>query len=193
MKKLKTISRKTNWIVLLAGITLLSSCALQMSESVNDPAIGLNGGFETVEDNLPVNWLVNTPKTCGSGSFEIVADTSDKKEGHQSLCFKVQQCSDKGGRYSPGIAQEIPVKTGEDYLISFWIKNSETNFKIDMSAVSAHQRSDGPKLTAVDSLNVWRWYSYHYQIPASMNRLRLEVSVLKSGTFWIDAIKVEKL
>jgi hypothetical protein len=91
-----------------------------MSESLIDECLGLNGSFEKAKNNLPTNWLVYTQNTTGEGDFNISFDTNDAKDGTQSLKLDVKKCSDKGGWYSPGIAQEIPVKVNEEYKISFW-------------------------------------------------------------------------
>ncbi len=176
----------------LASTPFLTGCMLQMSESVADPGLGLNGGFEHVKKDLPVNWLVYTPKTTGEGDFDLSYDRSDFKEGQQSLKYTVRNCSSKGGRFSPGIAQEIPVKPGEEYLVSFWIKNKGADYSVNISAVNAVHMSKGPQLRSSANTDEWQHISYHYTIPEEMERMRIEVNVLAAGTFWIDDVKVEK-
>ena len=80
----------------------------KMSELIEDESVGMNGGFEHALEGLPVNWLVFTPETVKEGGdFDIILDTTDYKEGRQSLKFLVRECSAMGGWHSPGIAREI--------------------------------------------------------------------------------------
>lgn len=171
----------------------ISGCKAQMSESVMDPSKGLNGGFEAVVGSLPVNWLVYTPRTTGSGDFSIDFDKLDPQEGNQSLRFIVRQCSAKGGRYSPGIAQELPAKVGESYKVTFRVRNTGSDFQFSITGVDAFNKSAGPLLRIAEAIPSWRKYEYVYKMPAPMKRLRLEVSVLSPGTFWIDGISVAKI
>ena len=67
------------------AIGLLSIACAPLSESVEDASVDLNGGFERVEAGLPVNWIVYTPDTVPSGSFELRFDRADRREGEQSL------------------------------------------------------------------------------------------------------------
>lgn len=169
------------------------SCMKQMSESVVDPKVGSNGSFEMVKEELPVNWLVYTEKTTGEGSFKMDVDTSNAKEGQQALRFHVSACSDLGGHFSPGIAQELDVEPGKDYRIHFWVKNEGTAFKMNTSAVTAFEASQGPVLRSSETFKDWHLFTMDYKIPESMQKLRLELSVLKPGTLWIDAVSLEKL
>ena len=178
-------------ILLLFSLTLiLSSCVTQLSEWENDQSAGINGGFEIVKSDLPVNWLVYTPKTCGEGDWDLRYDTSDVIEGKQSLCFDVRLCSDKGGRFSPGIAQEIKVKEGGRYKISFRIKNAGSDFKIKINAVNPLSEAKGIVMESKESIDKWRLYEYDYKMPKDMKRLCFELSTLKPGKFWIDELRV---
>lgn len=183
---------------LIFAISILSTlfivrCMPKMSESIEDHAIGLNGGFEHIKNTLPINWLVYSNKIINNSDFKIMYDTSDFKEGKQSLKFEVKNCSNKGGRFSPGIAQEIKVVPMNEYVISFWVKNNESNFLINISSVNATEKFDGPKLASSESTEGWQKHEYRYTIPKEMNHLRIEVSILEPGTFWIDDVKIEKL
>lgn len=185
-------------ILLITITTIVSSffivrCVPKMSESIEDKTIGLNGGFEHVKNTLPINWLVYTSKTVKKGEFEIMYDTSDFKEGKQSLKFDVKSCSDKGAWHSPGIAQEISVNPKEEYLISFWVKNKGPHFQVNITGVTATEKADGPKLDSSEDINDWQKFEYKYKIPENMKRIRIEVSVLKPGQFWIDDVKIEKI
>ena len=172
-------------------IVLLGSC-VRMSESFNDQRAGINGGFEKVKDNLPVNWLVYTQNTVQQGDFDLMFDQVNPKEGKQSLHFVVRSCTSLGGWRSPGMTQEFPVKAGEEYQVSFWIKNKDTEFSVNITAVDALRETKGPLLHALEDVEEWKQYTYTYRIPEKMKRLRMEISILKPGEFWIDDVKIEK-
>lgn len=173
-------------------IVLLSAC-VRMSESVTDERAGMNGGFEQVKNKLPVNWLVYTQNTVQQGDFNVVFDQIDPKEGKQALHFVVRSCTSLGGWRSPGMTQEFPVNVGEVYQVSFWIKNKDSDFLIDFTAVDAFHETQGPSLRSSETIREWKQCSYSYKIPEKMKNLRMEVSILKPGEFWIDAVVIEKL
>lgn len=188
---------KTNSIILTVALVIASlaailaiSCSKQMSETVSDEEIGYNGGFEQIENNIPVNWLVYTPETTGSGDFDISADTQNRKEGKQSLKFDVRSCSDKGGRFSPGVSQERRVDAGDNFKISFWTKNQGAAYLIRIHAVSATKQAGGIELKSEESSNDWVYHEYQYTIPEKMNKLRFECNVLVPGTFWLDDVSI---
>lgn len=172
---------------------LSTSCTKQLSESIIDENTGTNGSFENVKNNLPINWLVYTPNTTGEGNFGFTYDTKNAKEGKQSLKLNVSACSEKGGWQSPGIAQEIPVKPNEEYKISFWVKNSESTFLIKINCVNATSESKRLTLKSSENISEWKQLEYKYKVPNEMEKLRIEMNVIKPGIFWIDDVKVEKL
>lgn len=176
----------------MIALMVFGSCTSQMSQSVMDKKAGSNGGFEIVQDGLPVNWLCYTPLTTGSGDFDIYANQADKTEGKQSLTIDVRTCSDKGGRFSPGLAQEFEVISGETYVITFKVKQTTTQTKITLNAVSAKRKSDDLIIRLKEPITDWQTLSYEYKVPASMPRIRFEISVLKPGIFQIDEVTIRK-
>lgn len=193
MKKLTVLLRNLSFATGIVTTAFVSSCTAQMSESELDPRLGINGGFEHVKNGLPINWLTYTIKTVKDADFDLVFDKSVIKEGKQSLKYVVRKCSGKSGRFSPGITQEIPVKTGEEYTISFWTKNEGTEYLFNITSVDAFNSSQGPKLLSADNSNEWVQHTYQYKIPAKMKNLRIELNILKPGSFWIDGLKIEKI
>lgn len=171
----------------------LMSCSTQMSESKINPTIDNNGNFEFVKENLPINWLVYTPKTVKNGDFKIAFDQADFKSGKQSLRFDVKNCSAERGWYSPGIAQEIPAKSGEEFNISFWVKNTGSDFSFNIGGVSAFGRGETKLIKATNKTGEWIEYKTNYKMPEETTKLRLEFNVLQAGTVWIDDVVVEKL
>jgi len=183
-------------IIFLGSIILttfyLMSCT-QLSESVINEKVGLNGGFEVTENELPVNWLFYTKNTCKNGDFDIITDTTDFKEGKQSLKFNIRSCSDKGDRFSPGIANEMEVNSGETYKVSFWFKNTGCKFYYKIRGVSAKTGIEIPMQISTEVANDWKLVETTYTIPTQMNRLRFELNVISPGSLWIDDVKIKKL
>ena len=88
------IFRNSNILLLITvlAIGLLCGCS-PMSEFVMDKNAGVNGSFEIVKSGLPVNWLIYTPRTVETGDFDLIIDTTEFKDGRQSLHFAVRECS----------------------------------------------------------------------------------------------------
>lgn len=189
LKSLKKLSLKFSYM----GLIFTTACMAQMSESVMDSNAGLNGGFEVFQKQLPVNWLVYTQKTVKEGKFTISSDTNVYFEGKKSLHFNVENCSNKGGRFSPGIAQEIPVNVGESYEISARIKSNASAFVIKSSAVNAFNHSAETILQKNEAKEEWTLYKATLKIPEKMERLRVELTVLSGGELWVDGIQINKL
>jgi hypothetical protein len=183
---------QTNLCSLLL-ILALNGCSPKMSESVYNEQAGLNGSFEHTEQGTPVNWLLYTSKTTGSGSFETILDSIEPKDGKYSFTWNVMSCDGRGGRYSPGMAQEIAAETGKTYRVSFWVRNNGTNYIIKLNAVSAFNTAPGPLHQSNQNTAGWRLYSYDYTIPKGMEKLRFELNVLSPGTLSIDDIRIEKI
>lgn len=180
--------------LLLFGLCLMTlvSCMKEMSESIRDESAGLNGGFEKTKNNLPFNWLVYTQNTSGSGDFSILIDSINAIEGKRCLHFSVKECSNKGGRFSPGISTEVKANTGSTYRITCKIKNQGSNFCIQVSGVNAFESSAGPELSSAESIPEWREIELKYTLAKNMEKLRLEINVLSAGDFYIDALEIEK-
>jgi hypothetical protein len=168
-----------------------TSFGAQRSESVIDESAGVNGGFEVVRSGLPVNWLVYTPKTIPTGDYRLVVDTTEFKEGKQSLRFDVRSCSPDGGWHSPGLSREFDVTPGTTYRVGFWVKNDGAEFVAKVGGVSAKKGQYEAIAATHGTIATWRHYVHDYTIPAGANRLRLEVNVVRPGTFWIDAVTVD--
>lgn len=174
--------------------TLLSSCSKNtMSTLIEDKSLGLNGSFEHSKDGLPYNWQLYTDQTVPSGDFDILLDTSDSKEGNQSLLFKVRDCDSTGGWRSPGIAKQLEAKPGETYKISFWIKNQGSTYKATISGIAATSGESEVIVQTAESTSDWKLYTYTYIIPKKMNALRFEFNVLQAGTLWVDDVTIGKV
>lgn len=175
----------------LVTLTLIA-CMKEFSESVHDEKAGLNGSFEISKNQQPVNWLLYTQKTTGEGNFRLTLDKTFARSGQQSLRFDVLACSDEGGWKSPGISQEIPARAGEQYVLKAWIKNQGSEFVIRFNGVSAFEKSRGVELRSGENNSDWQNLELSVQVPENMDRLRVELNLLKPGTFWIDDIDIRK-
>jgi len=178
----------------LAGcVTPLLGGSTQMSEEIYDKTVGMNGSFEVTESGLPVNWLIYTPETIPTGDYELIIDTTDYKDGKQSLKFLVRECSPNGGWHSPGFCQEYEAIPGELYRVSFWVKNEGSEFCVVIGGVSTF---DGNYETIVQSnqkIDTWKHFEYNYKMPLEkkFDTIRFEMNILSPGSFWIDDIKIE--
>lgn len=179
----------------LTTIALLATtgCVQPMSEQTLQPNAGLNGGFEVTVNQKPVNWLLYSPKTTPNATFTMNIDTTDPKEGRQSLQFKVQECGNNGGWLSPGFAQELPVKPGATYKIGVWVKNHQSQFQIKISSIHGNKAHVGRLSRSNEAYIHWKELTYEYKIPEGMEKLRIEANILQPGTTSFDAIYVEEV
>jgi hypothetical protein len=168
----------------------LCGCA-RLSETTVDPAAGLNGSFETTKAGLPVNWLVYTPTTVPAADFDVVVDTTESKDGRQSLKFLVRKPSPTGGRLSPGLSQIFKGHPGETFKVSFWAKNDGSEFVARVGGVAAKTGVYDTIVKSTETIADWRQFEHVYTIPPQMNALRFEMNVLQPGALWIDDVRIE--
>jgi hypothetical protein len=180
------IRRHMGAIGLLAG--LLAGCS--SSEFHEDEAAGLNGSFEVAEEGLPVNWYFYTVDTVSDGDFDVVVDTAVFNHGKQSVRFDVRECSDEGGRHSPGLFQEFDAIPGETYTVSFLARNDGTTF---VSGVRGVEPKTGEPFESMversESTGNWQRYEYKFVMP-DHEALRFEISVRSPGVLWIDDFRI---
>jgi hypothetical protein len=180
---------------LLSTLLIMTGCN-QLSELESDPTVGLNGGFEVSKNGLPVNWLMYTPKTVPDADFKIELDQESFKEGLQSLKFKVDRCDSRGGWRSPGFTNEFfesgKYKGPAIYKLSFWIKNDRARFSIAAGGVSTKEGDMKNLIRESEQIDNWKFYEYEVEVPKE-RWLRVQLNILKAGTFWIDDVQIEKL
>ena len=193
--KIQQVIIKSFYALFLSLFLMFSGCT-QMSEKETDSSAGLNGGFEASRNELPVNWLMYTPKTVPDANFEIVLDNVVYKEGNQSLKFDVEKCIATGGWYSPGFTNEFSdcgqFKGEGIYKLSFWIKNDRSKYRINAGGV-APMKGDMKILIESDKqIEDWQYLEYEISVPKDWH-LRLELNILQPGTFWIDDVRIERI
>ena len=183
-------------LTFIIGLALLLLACSQMSKQIQNKSAGLNGGFEVSKNGLPVNWLLYTSKTVPNADFEIILDKKDFKEGKQSLRFDVKKCEEFGGWRSPGFTNEFsesgPFEGPGIYELSFWIKNQGALFKI--SAGGAGPKEGEMETLLVSDQLIEDWKHFKYEVTVQKERhLRMQLNILRSGIFWIDDVKINKM
>ena len=191
MRIFKSRSNKTDLLITMSLMVLLSACK-PMSETVYDSEAGLNGSFEITKTGLPVNWLLYTPATVENSDFDLIIDSSESKDGKQSLKFLVRECSVVGERLSPGFCKEYEAIPGESYTVGFWVKNDGSEFYVKIGGVSAFDGHYETIVRSREQIDSWKYFNFEYQMPqeAKFNRLRFAMNVLSKGSFWIDDIRI---
>ncbi|MFY0686000.1 MAG: hypothetical protein JXQ90_02485 [Cyclobacteriaceae bacterium] len=175
---------------IVLSLAFLLGCT-NMSESVKDPSIGINGGFEFEKNDIPINWLVYSPRTVPDGEFSISFDNVDKIEGNQSLRMDILNCDTTGGWLSPGIAQEFPKMQGQRFRASIWIKSIESKYQVKFDRVNELEAQE---------INSWKGANHDWQkiereitLTDPFDKFRIEINGLASGTLWIDHFAMEML
>lgn len=187
------MKKRINRIILISIcfqlIIFLNSCK-EMSEHIEDDKAGINGSFEIVKSGLPVNWLLYSPKTVPNSDFDLIVDMNEAHSGKQSLMFLVRECQSTGGWHSPGFGGEWDANPGESYRISLWVKNTGTDYNIKIGSVTGFGGELGHDVTVSGESHHWKKLEYEYKIPEKMEKLRLNVNVLKPGKLWIDDVNI---
>lgn len=192
---------KKQWIyikgklILMLGLLVLTGC-VKMSEKESDESAGINGGFEVTKNGLPVNWLMYTPNTVPDGEFKVIIDKNIFKEGKQSIRFDVVNCSSTGGWHSPGFTNEFSDSgqfEGEViYKLSFWIKNNGSKFRVEAGGVAPYKGEMKVLIESAEQIEDWKYLEYKINVPKERH-LRMELNILKPGTFWIDDVQIVKI
>lgn len=174
-------------------IALLAGACRPLSEEVRDPSAGMNGGFEEVQSGLPVNWLVYSPATIPTGSYELLFDDADFKEGQQSLRFHVRECSAEGGWRSPGLTREFPAEPGTTYAVRFWVKTEGCDWKVTIGGVTAMTGEYETLRSSETPAGAWHHVEREYTVKPEYDRLRFELSITSPGDVWIDDVRVDPI
>jgi len=168
----------------------------KMSEKESESSAGINGSFEVTKNDFPVNWLVYSPDTVPHADFKIILDQQKAKSGKQSLKFLVNECGSDGGWKSPGFSSEFSEEGkffGKGrYKISYWVINHGAEFRISAGGVAA--KGGNMQVLQQDSglIDDWKFFQFEVDV-AEDNWLKLELNILKPGTFWIDDIQIESI
>ena len=179
-------------LLVLALVPAIAGCRA-MSERVMREGAGLNGGFETVEGKLPVNWLLYTPDTVPEADFTVDVDGTRAFEGSRSLHFTVKHCLAEGGWHSPGCATEQPVTAGERYRVSLRVLNTGALCSLSAGAVSAFKGGMVTLALPADTQGQWVEVHTDVQVPKGRKTLRAELNVRSAGEVWFDQVRIERV
>jgi len=175
---------------------MVSTGCRQLSETMVDSNAGLNGGFESSQDGLPVNWSFYTPNTVPESDFRIVLDRESFKGGSQSLKFEVENCSSSGGWQSPGFTSEFfeigKFMGSAHFRVGFWAMNSGTEFEFAAGGVSANAGAMETMIRENRRIDDCKYYEFAVAVAANQ-WLRLQMNILAPGIFWIDEIHIERM
>lgn len=185
--------------IIISKMLFYSSISLIMLQGCNPMSIAIkgsdckmNGSFEIIKKDLPVNWRYYAPETVPNSDFTIIGDSVIFKEGKRSLNFQINNCDPVGGWHSPGFFKEFKVVPGETYKVSFWSINKGCKFKAKVE--TGMKGNPGISETIVQTNEIfseWKYFEHNVQIPAANDNLRFEVNILSSGSIWFDGIKIE--
>jgi hypothetical protein len=179
----------------LVPVLLLFFCCLTAcleTKSPKDPLAGPNLGFEFTADGLPANWIFFQPNQF---DCSISLDSTAPREGKQSLRFDIRSSPQNGRMNFTGFTKEFPelTKGGGHYRLSFWIKNSGTQYRIYAGGVKA--KESGSKSVVIEdsaSFSEWKKMVIETDIPKDM-WLRFEIRLKGKGTFQLDQVEIEKI
>jgi len=184
--------RILTFYMFVSVILLLSGCR-SMSEHVPGDDNKMNGSFEIVKNNLPVNWRFYTSKTVQGGDFDIIIDSLTYKEGKQSLKFLIRNCDNLGGWHSPGFFSDFNASPDETYKVSFWVKNQGSSFQVTIESTEQGKLEFSRKDTIIktgESILEWKYVEHLFKVPHQLHMLRFEANIFTPGTIWFDDIQI---
>jgi hypothetical protein len=172
---------------------LLFAGCFKTSTIVRNEGVGTNGSFEFERSGKPVNWFVYS-KALKKNKAELGFDTEEVRDGKQSLKFSVTSCSDQGGWQSPGIYQEFAVQPNSTYRVSFWLKNNDCRFNVNVTGVSGKLHDQGNRVMSEGGLgNEWSQYDFNCTTRGDESEIRFELNITGPGTLWIDGVDVQEV
>lgn len=187
----KMKKRFVMYVGCLIGLCSVFSVHAQFSECFKNPGAGVNGGFESLHNNLPVNWYLYTPATVKKGSFTVNSETDDVAEGKRALVFTVKDCSAEGGRFSPGLFQEFDVQPASSYRVRMKVKNDKALVKLRVLPVSAKQHGSVREQQISSTGGAWREITLECKVQPEFSKIRIELSILSSGLVKLDDFALE--
>ena len=178
------------------GLPLLLLAALgcfKTSTVSRNVAVDSNGGFENGSAGKPTNWHVYH-KAMRGRKADLQLDTEDFREGRQALKFVVNTTAGRAGWESPGVFQEIKVEAGCVYRVSYWLKNNQCRFRVNVNPV----REDAPRqpvvvLTEEGVGGEWTEYSSLCSTRDGEQLIRFELNITGPGVLWLDGIVIQEV
>ena len=141
---------------------------------------------------MPANWYIYAPASYKKG-YDLIFDTVDAKEGRQSLKILINEVEQTHYEWAkPGFFGAIDATIGDQYIISFWIKNSNCDFKVKVASEAEGMHSEKIVRTN-ETFGEWKYFEYKYTVPEPFPNVRFEVNIFSPGSFWIDDVRIEKI
>ena len=92
---------------------------------------------------------------------------------------------------SPGFTNELFNEGSGRFKVSFWIKNKNAEYVIELSAVGPKTGSEEITIRSNTELSEWTKIEKNIDVPDG-NWLRIQLNITQPGTFWIDEIQIER-
>jgi hyaluronate lyase len=156
-----------------------------------------NSGFEITTSNNnwannigPANWDIWIP----SGNPVLTIDSEVYHEGGKSISINASQIS------RADVLQDVAVKSGQNYQISFWFKteNIEASWgglfvRTQYLDSNGKKVSDGPATEKLKGTHDWSLKELNLAIPQSASKVRIELFFeTAKGKAWIDEVTMKE-
>jgi len=152
---------------------------------------GLNLSFEETDEGFPVNWAF-FPRPESQESFQVSLDTSKAKDGRYSLMLVIKQ-----KEITPGFrSRRIPVQSGKQYKLSFWVQNQGCAFKVKrlfQDGVGKTNLNSTVMAEGTVDMDQWNKFEETLIVPDKASNLVLIFLVNGPGTWWCDHVVVEEI
>lgn len=176
----------------LACVLVLMGCVICFAESAAAP----DYGFEQVTEDGKglVQWRSNSSQPMQS--IEAAAGAQFVRSGQHSAKLMQEQAGKVGHCYSQ-IAQSV--KTGEEYVLSFWVKGKGTAkalvylYRVDdhgNEAFDSSQDLPAVKEKSADVPDDGQWHQHQYTLKFANDKVKSARYVLAvSGTVYVDDVQ----
>ena len=173
-----------------ASAILLASC--QRNEvSKDNPAAGLNGSFETVEDGYPANWAF-FPNPESNTFFQAVLDSENVVDGKHSLKLVAKQNDKTTGFRS----RRIPVQSGKTYKLAMSVKADGCTLKVNRIVQdSSGKKNLRAKIIVNTSKPSAKWEKHEETLSVAEGEAYVLLVFLidGTGTLWCDNVQLEEI
>ncbi|MDQ1004405.1 hyaluronate lyase [Neobacillus niacini] len=156
-----------------------------------------NGGFEITTSNI--NWANNIGPAIWdiwipSGNPVLTIDSEVYHEGGKSISINASQIS------RADVLQDVAVKSGRNYQISFWFKteNIEASWgglfvRTQYFDSNGKKVSDGPATEKIKGTHDWSLKELNLAIPQSASKVRIELFFeTAKGKAWMDDVTMKE-
>ncbi|MFA7332546.1 MAG: hypothetical protein WC326_15870 [Candidatus Delongbacteria bacterium] len=152
-----------------------------------------NGGFELGSPGKPINWNVYHKGLRGKKA-EMQLDREDFREGAQSLKFVVTSCGSKASGECPGVFQEVDVEPNSMYRVSYWLKNNQCRFNVNVNSIKEGAPRQGVQVLSEAGVGEeWAEYSSLCSTKDGETQIRFELNITGPGILWLDGVALQEV